>query len=73
MESFMYLQARRGSDFLYLECILPLLLKLAEIKYSVFAKGYHCQWHALVVARIIATLHEFAFPNTIDEEFKPQV
>ena len=57
---------------MYLECLVPLLTKLAEIKYSVFAKGHHCQWHALLVARIVATLHEFIFPGTLHKDYAPQ-
>lgn len=32
------------------------MAELAKVKYSVFAKGNHCQWHARVLTVLIASL-----------------
>lgn len=57
-----HIQAQPGCLLLPLECLVPTLERLAAIKYSVFAKGNHCQWHARVIMTLAASLAYFISP-----------
>ena len=58
---------------LFLDCLVPLLKRLAEVKYSVFAQGTHCQWHARTLACLAASMSHFLDPDSVASEFISQV
>ena len=68
-----FLQAVPGCQPLYLDCLVPLLTRLADVKYSVFAKGFHCQWHAKVVSCMAASLSYFLDPTSLDDACQSKV
>ena len=68
-----HLQAVPGRQPLYLDCMVPLLSRLADVKYSVFAKGFHCQWHAKVVTCMAASLSYFLDPGSLADACQRKV
>lgn len=58
---------------LFLDCLVPSLVRLADVEYSVFAKGTHCQWHAKVVTCLAASVGHFLDPHSISEEYRTTV
>ena len=54
-------------QLLPLECVVPSMARLAAVRYSVFATGNHCQWHARVLTVLIASLSFFLTPCNKEE------
>ena len=67
------MQVAEGSPPIYVEYLVPLLTRLAAIKYSVIATGFHCQWHAKVITKMAASIAFFVDPACIPAEHMSKV